>query len=144
MMPFEQICVVEIGSGVALAYCGKLFADFGASVLKVEPPGGDAAMRAMPPLIETGGGHRESGIFAWLNTNKRGVTADIETHDAADRVSAIIGSADILLDSRTPQEIARSRLEHATLRAANPDLIICAISWFGETGPYRDFVATEA
>jgi crotonobetainyl-CoA:carnitine CoA-transferase CaiB-like acyl-CoA transferase len=144
MMPFEQISVVEIGSGVALAYCGKLFADFGASVVKVEPPGGDAAMRAMPPLIETGGGHRESGIFAWLNTNKHGMTADFETQDDADRVSAIIGSADILLDSRTPQEIARSQLEHGTLCAANPDLIICAISWFGETGPYRDFVATEA
>jgi len=144
MMPFKEMRVVEIGSGVALAYCGKLFAAFGAEVVKVEPPGGDARMRQMPPLVETGAGQRESGYFAWLNTNKRGITADPDSAAGAARLRSLIGHAGVLLDSRPPGELAHSRLDHAALRRADPRLVICAISWFGESGPYRDFVATEA
>ena len=144
MMPFEQMRVVEIGSGVALAYCGKLFADFGAEVIKAEPLGGDARMRSMPPLVETGRGQRDGGYFAWLNTNKRGITVDPELEAGAARLRTLIERADVILDSRTPSEIEHSPLGHAELRRTNPGLVICAISWFGESGPYRDFVATEA
>jgi crotonobetainyl-CoA:carnitine CoA-transferase CaiB-like acyl-CoA transferase len=144
MMPFEQLRVVEIGSGVALAYCGKLFAAFGAEVIKAEPPGGDERMRTMPPLVETGGGRRESGYFAWLNTNKRSIAAAAESDAGAARLRSLIDGADVLLDSRPPGEVAHPLLDHAALRLANPRLVICAISWFGENGPYRDFAATEA
>ena len=73
-LPLAAIRVAEVGTGAALAYAGKLFADFGATVLKAEPPGGDP-LRRVPPLGEAGGG-LESALFAWLNTNKRGLTAD--------------------------------------------------------------------
>ena len=74
--PLEGLRVVELGTGDALAYCGKQFADFGADVIKVEPPGGDPS-RALGVLVDAGAGRRESAHFAWLNTNKRSITADL-------------------------------------------------------------------
>ncbi|MBN8897444.1 MAG: CoA transferase, partial [Rhodospirillales bacterium] len=68
-LPLAPYRVLQVGSGVALDYCGKLFADFGADVVKLEPAGGDE-LRHTPPILANG----ESGLFAWLNTNKRSVT----------------------------------------------------------------------
>jgi crotonobetainyl-CoA:carnitine CoA-transferase CaiB-like acyl-CoA transferase len=132
-MPLSAYRVVELGTGSALAYCGKIFADFGAEVIKVEPPGGDPG-RAEPPLADVGGGRRESAYFAWLNTNKRSVIADTDA-----TVRAALADADVLLDARPPDAHA-----HAALRETNPNLVVIAISWFGESGPYRDFVTTDA
>src|SRR5580692_8084266 len=86
-MPLSQFRVLQIGSGIALDYCGKLFADFGADVVKLEPPNGDP-MRSFPPVLSNG----ESGLFAWLNTNKRSVP-----ESALDN---LLPGADLLLDGR--------------------------------------------
>ncbi len=129
-MPLSGFRVLQIGSGIAPDYCGKLFADFGADVVRLEPAGGDP-LRAMPPIVA--GGH--SGYFAWLNTGKRCV---IGTSDVRDR---LLAGADVLLDGRMPAEIGGS---HDEWRARHPGLAVTAVSWFGETGPYRDFAATDA
>src|SRR3984957_603874 len=129
-MPLSRFRILQIGSGVALDYCGKLFADFGADVIKLEPPGGDP-LRNMPPVVDGG----ESGYFAWLNTNKRSV------NDTPEARAALIAGADVLLDGRPPAEIGSS---HEEWRKQHPGLAISALSWFGETGPYRDFSATDA
>ncbi|OJW24866.1 MAG: carnitine dehydratase [Rhodospirillales bacterium 69-11] len=131
--PLAAYRVLQVGSGVALDYCGKLFADFGADVVKLEPAGGDP-LRRTPPILANG----ESGLFAWLNTNKRSVTGS----DAA--LAALLPDADVLLDGRPPHEVAASDPGHAALRRAHPGLAITTLSWFGEDGPYRDFAATEA
>jgi len=135
--------VVELGSGDALAYCGKLFADFGAEVIKIEPPGGDP-LRHAEPLVESGAGGRQSGLFAWLNTNKRSLTADLAAPADLGRLRDLLRHADLLLDGRPPAEIVASALSHEALRAADPALAITSISWFGEHGPYRDLNVTEA
>jgi crotonobetainyl-CoA:carnitine CoA-transferase CaiB-like acyl-CoA transferase len=132
-MPLSAYRVVELGTGSAVAYCGKIFADFGADVVKFEPPGGDPG-RAEPPLVDVGDGRQESAYFAWLNTNKRSVIADSD-----DTMRAALADADVLLDARPLDAQA-----HADLRAANPNLVVIAISWFGESGPYRDFITTDA
>ena len=132
------IRVAEFGAGSALAYCGKLFADFGAEVVKVEPPGGDPARR-IPPLVTCADGTTESGVFAWLNTNKCSITADPGDHA---RLREIAGASDVLLDARSPSEAGATR--HEALRAAFPELTIIALRWFGESGPYRDFAATDS
>ncbi|MCO5129976.1 MAG: CoA transferase [Xanthobacteraceae bacterium] len=146
-LPLANLRVVEIGSGDALAYCGKLFSDFGATVIKIEPPGGDPARR-IAPLVDIGGGAkegaRESAGFAWLNTNKHSVTADLAVDADVTRVRALLRDADLLLDARPPAAIESSRLKHSDLRAADPALAITAISWFGEYGPYRDHAVTDA
>ena len=87
------IRVAELGEGAGLAYAGKLFADLGAEVVKLEAPGGDP-LRHLPPLVEAAPGQQESGWFAWLNTNKRGLTATPE------RIAATLAASDVLLDGR--------------------------------------------
>jgi len=127
-MPLSAYRVLQIGSGVGLDYCGKLFADFGADVVKLEQEGGDPNRR-LPPILDNG----ESGYFAWLNTNKRSVT-DNDAHRAA-----LLPGADILLDGTPP-----GTTDHAALRAEHPGLAITSVTWFGEHGPYRDYAATES
>lgn len=117
-MPLSQFRVLQIGSGVALDYCGKLFADFGSDVVKLEPAGGDP-LRRMPPVLANG----DSGMFAWLNANKQSV---IDT--VSDRARLLHG-ADLLLLQGADAEGPR---------------ITTSISWFGEDGPYAGWAATEA
>jgi crotonobetainyl-CoA:carnitine CoA-transferase CaiB-like acyl-CoA transferase len=132
--------VAEFGTGRALAYCGKLFADFGADVVKVEPPGGDPDRR-MAPLVDIGGGRSESAVFAWLNTNKRSVLA--EAGDAA-RLVEIAGGVDVLIDARPGAWVDSGPAGQAALRATFPGLSIVSISWFGESGPYKDYAASDS
>lgn len=141
--PLDGLRVVELGSGDALAYCGKQFSDFGAEVIKVEPPGGDSS-RALGVQVDTGGGRHESAHFAWLNTNKQSVIADLGEASGAKRVRSLLGTADLLLDGRHPDEIAASSLSHASLQQSDPGLAITAISWFGDTGPYSRYQPTDA
>src|SRR3984957_11043637 len=97
MMPLSRFRVLQVGSGIALDYCGKLFADFGADVVKLEPVGGDP-LRSFPPILAGG----ESGVFAWLNTNKRSV--------AETALDELLPGADLLLDGRpTPTVMAGTR-----------------------------------
>jgi len=142
-LPLSHLRIVELGSGDTLGYCGKLFADFGAEVIKIEPPGGDPGRR-IPPLVDTGGGQRESVTFAWLNTNKKSVTADPEKSADAEKILALLATADLLLDARHPDDVKASLISHQKLNAADPGLAITALSWFGEHGPYRNYHATDS
>lgn len=133
--PLAGIRVLEVGGGFALAYAGKLLADFGAEVVKAEPPGGDALRRA-PPLLPGG----ESAVFAWLGTNKRSIAADAATEPGRARLAAWLAGCDLLLDGRGPAERAAAPIHGAD----DPGLIACDLSWFGETGPYAGFAGTDA
>ena len=141
-MPLSPYRVIELGSGSALAYCGKRFSHFGGEVLKIEPPGGDLG-RGEAPLLEIGSGRVESAYFAWLNTGKQSIIGDLRDPSDIARIASLIASADVLLDSRTPDEVKRGLLAHSRLRAENPELVITAISWFGESGPYRNFLGSD-
>ncbi|HEY2707332.1 MAG TPA: CoA transferase [Caulobacteraceae bacterium] len=132
--------VAEFGAGRPLAYCGKLFADFGATVVKVEPPGGDPD-RKTAPLVSVGGGRHESALFAWLNTNKQSVIAG--PNETA-RLVEIAGASDVLIDARSGAHTDPGPSGHAALRTAFPHLTIVSISWFGESGPYKDYAATDS
>ena len=131
------IRVAELGHGAGLAYAGKLFADLGAEVIKLEAAGGDP-LRHMPPLVTVALGEQESGWFAWLCTNKRSVTATPE------RIQAVLAASDVLLDGRPVAEQLAPATGHAALRAAHPGLHIVSLSWFGLSGPYRDHAATDS
>lgn len=140
--PLSRHRILEIGGGDTAAYCGKLFADFGAEVIKCEPQGGDPR-RCDGVQVDTGDGET-SAFFAWLNANKLSVTADPATKDGAEVIRALLPSCDVLIDSRPPAEIDASTLRHEDLQAADPGLTILGISWFGNSGPYRDYQATDA
>lgn len=124
--------VVELGGGVAGAYCGKLFADFGARVRKIEEPQGDPLRSAEP------------AYFAWLNTHKDSVVA--APADLADTAFTArwLADCDVLIDARPRSQWQAGALAHERLRQAFPRLVIAAISWFGESGPYADYRASDA
>jgi crotonobetainyl-CoA:carnitine CoA-transferase CaiB-like acyl-CoA transferase len=125
MKPLSHLRVVELGSLPAGAYAARLFADFGAEVIKVEPIGDP--IRSFPPVIAPD----TSGWFAYLNYGKKSVTAE-----AADLDTLLVG-AGVLIDS-TGAHAARGD------DRARPHLVTIDLSWFGKSGPYRDFKATDA
>jgi crotonobetainyl-CoA:carnitine CoA-transferase CaiB-like acyl-CoA transferase len=132
------IRVLELGEGVSAPFCAKLFADYGADVVKVEPPGGDVSRRWGPfPADQP---HPEkSGLFFFLNTNKRGVTLDITTQDGRERFLKLVTWADVLVENNRPQSMRQWALDYATLSRLNPNLVMISITPFGQTGPYAEW-----
>jgi len=142
-MPLRDLRVVEIGTLAAASYCARIFADFGADVLKIEPPEGDPGRR-IEPLIPIAEDTHESVFFGYLNARKRSAAIDANAPDDLTRLQALILDADVLIDSLTPAQREAMGIDHAELRRACPRLAIASVSWFGETGPYRDFAGTDS
>jgi crotonobetainyl-CoA:carnitine CoA-transferase CaiB-like acyl-CoA transferase len=134
------LLVVEAGDGSALAYCGKLLADAGARVIKIEPPQGDPS-RFEGPRGRIDNPER-SPVFLHLNTNKESLALDIEHEQGRGLLRRLAERADVLLESLPPGRLAELGVEWEHLREANPRLVMCSITPYGQTGPYRDRVAT--
>ncbi len=129
------IKVLDFGQMVSAPYCAKLFSDYGADVIKVEPPAGDAARRAGPFPGDVV--HREkSGLYFISNTNKRGVTCDVSVRAGRDLFLGLLRWADVLIENNLPQQMREWNLEYAQLQAINPGLVMISITPFGQTGPY--------
>lgn len=142
--------VLEVGHGAALAYAGKLFSDFGAEVIKVESIEGDP-WRQMPPFVnDSDGKPAESALFAWLNTNKRSVIIDTSQAVDVDMLRHLAASCDVVLDARALSEglsvLKKPVWQQAEAQpsAQSHQPIEVLFTWFGETGPYKDFVANYA
>jgi len=135
--------VLEFGNLVSVPYCGKLMADLGAEVIKVESPViGDEARRREPYRDDKPGVER-SGLFAYLNTNKLSVTLNPETSKGKGIFMELIKGTDILLENHPPGWMEEQGLDYKTLERVNPMLIMTSITPFGQTGPYRDYKAHE-
>ncbi|MBI2614284.1 MAG: CoA transferase [Gemmatimonadetes bacterium] len=114
--------------------CGRMLADLGADVIKVERiPGGDASRGFVPPDI---GG--ESAAFMMLNRNKRGIAVDLKSDGGREVVRRLARRADVLIENYRAGTLERLGLGYERLRGENPGLILCEISGFGRTGPYAD------
>jgi crotonobetainyl-CoA:carnitine CoA-transferase CaiB-like acyl-CoA transferase len=118
------------------AYATLLLADLGADVIKVEDPRGGDGMRSLPTS-----GHRS--YFALLNRNKRSITLDLRSPDAAAVVDALCVRADVVVDSFRPSTAKRLGVEAAGLHARHPHLVCASISGFGQTGPYAERAAHD-
>jgi crotonobetainyl-CoA:carnitine CoA-transferase CaiB-like acyl-CoA transferase len=138
----DGLIVVELGHAISAPYCAKLFADFGADVIKVEPPGGDVARRWGPfPRDEP---HPEkSGLFFFLNTNKRGITLDLD--DDGDRALflRLLADADVLIENNAPAQMRAWGLTVDALARVNPNLVMISITPFGQTGPYSEWIGYD-
>ena len=140
--PFSRINVVECGDGVSAAFGAKMLADLGANVVKVEPPGGDSTRRRGPfpgdkPEPD------KSGLYIYLNANKRGVTADLTRREGRDLLDKLLERADVLIHNVHPRDRERFGLNSPALCAQYPKLIVTSISMFGDTGPRADWRAYE-
>lgn len=125
----SDVVVLELATGVAGPYCGKLLADLGAQVIKVEPPGGDPLRREPPHAGE------DSVFFNWLNGNKLG--ADVALDDA--RLAVLAAHADIIIHDARAEEA--DRLDDR-LQAANPAATIVSLTPYGRSGPRAEWQAT--
>ena len=141
--PLTGIKVLELGEGVAAAYAAKMVGDFGADVIKVEhPDGGDPARQVMP-FLHDDPQPEKSGFFLYLNTNKRGITLDLETADGQAIFAKLVRWADILFVNLPRRRLADLGIDYERLRAVNDQLVYTAITPFGLTGPKADWKATD-
>jgi len=140
--PLHGIRVVECGHLVAAAYATKLMTDLGAEVIKVEELGGDEARRRGPYP-----GHvshpEKSGLFLYLNTNKLGVTLNLQTAKGQELLQRLVQSADLLVHNYPPMQMSERGLDYAVLRQLNRRLVMTSISPFGQSGPNRDLYAHD-
>jgi crotonobetainyl-CoA:carnitine CoA-transferase CaiB-like acyl-CoA transferase len=131
--------VLEIGDLVGAAYATKLLADLGADVVKIEPPGrGDLARQRGP--FAGGTPHPErSGLFLYLNANKRGITLDLTRPRGREALERLVAGADLLVHNVHPTAMAAHGLDWARLGAVNPRLVMTSIAPFGLRGPHAAY-----
>lgn len=142
-MPFqllEGVKIVEWGSLVAAPFAGKMLADMGADVVKVEPLQGDEA-RARGPFAQGEPGPDRSLLFAYLNTNKQGVTLDPDMATGRDLFRDLLRQAHLLVADECAATLEAWGLDYDNLKVVNPSLVVTTLTPFGWTGPYRDFKA---
>ena len=139
----DDLIVVEFAQMVSGPMCGKMFADMGAEVIKIEPPGAGDEMRAHPPFPGDIPHPEKSGAFLYLNTSKKSLTLDPATPTGAEVFRKLIGRADLLIENHPPGYLDRIGLGFEALNALNPRLIVTSITPFGQIGPYRDWKGTD-
>lgn len=133
------IRVVELAQMVSGPYCAKLLADFGADVVKVEPPPAGDAARRWGPFPGNVPNPEASGLHQFLNTNKRGVTLDVTTDAGRDLFLRLVEHVDVLVENNPPAWMRLHRIDYASIATANPNLVMISITPFGQTGPYSDW-----
>src|SRR5437870_5126796 len=121
--------VLDFTTTIAGPHCGRMLADLGAEVIKIEAPEGDM-MRTRPPLR-----NRASTSFGQLNAGKKSIALDLKSPDAVEAVRRLVASADIVVENFRPGVMRRFGLDYERLKPIKPDLIYCAISGYGQTGP---------
>lgn len=133
----EGLLVVSVEQAVAAPYVSGRLADAGARVIKIERPEGDFA-RGYDSLV-----HGESAYFVWLNRGKESVCLDLKAPDDLAILTEMVAQADIFIQNLAPGAIDRLGFAPDKLRAANPRIITCSISGYGDEGPFRDLKAYD-
>jgi itaconate CoA-transferase len=131
--PLDHITVVSLEHAIAAPFCTRQLADLGARVIKVERPGVGDFARAYDSRARG-----EASHFVWVNRSKESLALDLKDPQHLAVLKQLIAKADVLVQNLAPGATGRMGLDAATLRAADPRLIVCDISGYGNDGPYRD------
>jgi crotonobetainyl-CoA:carnitine CoA-transferase CaiB-like acyl-CoA transferase len=131
--------ILDIGHLVSAPYCARLFADYGADVIKVEPPGTGDLARSWGPFPGDEPHLEKSGLFHFLNTNKRGITLDLSRPEGRNLLLEMLEGVDAVIDNHLPPQMQDWGLDFDTLSRVNPDLVLISITPYGQTGPYSDW-----
>lgn len=132
-LPLEGLRVIEMGQLIAGPMAGRMLAEFGADVIKIEPPGKGDPLRKWRMLHD--------GTSVWWaaqSRNKRSVTLDLRQPEGQEIAQALLNSADVLIENFRPGTLEKWGLSWEALHASNPRLIVLSVSGYGQTGPYRD------
>ncbi|MEI6200612.1 MAG: CoA transferase [Enhydrobacter sp.] len=138
----DDLVVLDLSEGVAGPLCARLLADYGAKVVKIEPPEGGSSRR-LHPFVGDDPDPEKSLFHLLLNLNKRGVTLDITRPEGADLLRQLARKADIIVESFAPGYLASLGLDYETLEKENPSLVFTSITPFGQTGPYCHYKGGE-
>ncbi len=133
MRPLEGMTVVSMEHAIAAPFCTRQLADQGARVIKIERPGSGDFARSYDDRVRGLASH-----FVWINRSKESLTLDVKHAEAADILDRLIAKADVLVQNLGPGAAARLGLSYPVLREKYPRLIVCDISGYGDSGPYRD------
>lgn len=139
----SHLSVLDFTHYVAGPYCTRLMAGFGAEVIKVERVATGDFQRHQVPFYQNQPGLERSLLFHWLNEGKQSITLDLKHAKAKEILTPLIEQADILIENFSPGVMARLGLGYDELKQINPRLVVVSISNFGQTGPRRNWKASE-
>lgn len=138
-LPLDDVKVLDLSHALAGPFCSTMLADFGAQVIKLEPPGaGDIAHGWGAPV--KGG---DSSYFVTLHRNKRGIVVDLKKPEGKELFFRLVEECDVVLENYRVGALKRLGLDYEAARKRNPGIIYCSISGFGQDGPYRDRAALD-
>ena len=133
MRPLEGITVVALEQAVAAPFATRQFADLGARIIKIERPGTGDFARAYDENVRG-----MSAYFVWLNRGKESLTLDLKRPAGREVLGRLLAKADVFIQNLAPGAADRLELGAAQLHAKHPQLVVCDISGYGDSGPYRD------
>ena len=140
-LPLAGVRVLDLTRLLPGGYASQMLADLGADVLKIEEPGQGDYARSMPPLVGDASPIGQS--FLAVNRNKRSAAINLKHPQGREALLRLVDGADVLLESFRPGVLARLGLAHETLRERNPRLVVCAITGYGQDGPYSQRVGHD-
>jgi itaconate CoA-transferase len=133
LLPLDGILVVALEQAIAAPFCTRQLADMGARVIKVERPDGGDFARSYDERVRGMASH-----FIWCNRSKESLTLDLKHPEAATILARLLTNADVFVQNLAPGAAARLGLSYDALHERYPRLIVCDISGYGASGPYRD------
>ena len=139
---FKGLKVLDLGQGISAPFCAKLFADLGATVIKVEPPEGDYS-RTLGPFPNDVPDIEASGTFLGVNTNKSGLVLDIKTDTGKQIMLDLVKSSDVVVESFVPGYLDDLGMGFDSLSKENPMLIMTSVSPYGQSGPWAKYEASN-
>lgn len=139
----EGLRVLELGQFISAPYCGKLLADMGAHVIKIEPPGTGDWARQYGPFLNGDPQPERSGAFLYLNSNKQGVTLNLATPTGQGILAELISRSDVLVHNLHPLEMDAVGVNYQAVSRHSPNIVMASITPFGLTGPNRNHKAYD-
>ncbi len=137
-LPLEDVTVLDLSHALAGPYCSTMLGDYGAKVIKIEPPTGDIARAWGVPMTE-----HDTSYFVSLHRNKKGVSIDLKEPRGRELFFEMLEKADVVLENYRTGTLTKLGIDYEAARKRNPGIIYCSVSGFGQDGPYRDRAALD-
>ncbi len=137
-LPLEDVTVLDLSHALAGPFCSTMLADYGANVIKIEPPTGDIARAWGVPLTE-----HDTSYFVSLHRNKKGISIDLKAPRGRELFFEMLERADVVLENYRTGTLKKLGIDYEAARKRNPGIIYCSVSGFGQDGPYRDRAALD-
>jgi len=138
-LPLEDVKVLDLSHALAGPFCSTMLADYGAQVIKIEPPGAGDIARAWGSPMPGG----ETAYFVSLHRNKKGLVLDLKHKEGKELFLRMVERADVVLENYRPGALKRLGLDYEAGRKRNPGIVNCSISGYGQDGPYLERAALD-